>query len=133
MSRLLFVATFAFLAMALAGCDRGPVRHKVSGVVDLDGQPVVEGTLTFRPTDPNLPPEGAPIANGKYNVAIVAGTFKVEVFIQKKVPLGPGESSPYGDNKKIINGVPDHYNDNPPIADVKGSGEINFNLKSKKG
>lgn len=132
MSRLFFIAAFACFALVLVGCERGLVKHKVTGVVEMDGQPVPEGTLTFRPSDPNLPPEGAPIANGRYTVIIADGAFKVEVFIQKKVPLGPGESSPYNDNMKIINGVPQHYIDNPPTADVKGPGEIHFKLKSKR-
>jgi hypothetical protein len=76
--------------------------------------------------------EGVPIENGKYTVTIVAGSFKVEVFLPKKVPLGPGEAPPYGDGKEIINGVPEHYKENPPTAEVKGAGEINFKLTSKK-
>jgi hypothetical protein len=120
--------------LLIVGCDRGgPVKHKVHGVVELDKQAIAEAELTFLPDDKNLPPEGARVHDGKYEQMIAAGTYKVKIHAPKKVPLEPGEAAGTpGEKEKIINLIPEHYADHPPTAEVKGPGEINFRLESKK-
>jgi hypothetical protein len=124
----------AVLAIAvLGGCNQGLVKHKVSGAVELDGVLIADGDMTFRPTDPALPPEGARIIGGKYTVDIASGSYKVEFHATKKVPLLPGEESGAPDAKeKVVSIIPPHYESDRPPAEVKGPGEIHFKLSSKK-
>ena len=126
---LAFVCAVIFL-----GCGPGIAKHKVTGNVDIDGQPLTEGQLTFQPIDTKVPPEGTAIKGGKYSVDIAAGSYKVRVIATKKVPLAPGESTGTpGEKEKLVSIIPEHYHDqNSLTAEVKGPGEINFNMTSKK-
>jgi hypothetical protein len=133
MKSLFLMLAGGFWVLAAVGCGSGPVKHQVTGVVELDGEPVLEGDMTFLPKDKNLPPEGARILGGKYTVAITGGVYSVKINAPKKVALLPGETSAYGDKEKTINAIPAHYNDeNKLVADVKGPGQIDYKLTTKK-
>ncbi len=134
MKRLLVLFVCVWGAAA-AGCGKdGPVKHTVTGAVELDGVPLTEGDLTFLPKDKNLHPEGARIKDGKYAVAIRPGTYTVKIIgPTKKVPLEPGESSAYGDKEKVVNTVPAHYNEETTLTvEIKDDTPKDFKLTTKK-
>jgi hypothetical protein len=64
-------------AVAVAGCgDGGPKRHRVSGTVKYDGQPIPFGEVLFTPdgAKKNSGPQGfANIRDGKYDTALEGG------------------------------------------------------------
>jgi len=133
--RKLGAALVLLAGMALvSGCSSSIPKHKVTGSVEIDGQPVAEGQLAFQPTDSKLPAEGATVKDGKYSANLAPGSYKVKLTATKKVPLAPGEATGTpGEKDKLVSIVPDHYNDqNPLTAEVKGAGEIDFKLTSKK-
>jgi hypothetical protein len=122
----------ALLLITALGCKDGPVKYTLTGVVEIDGQAVEEGDMTFLPDDKEMSPEGARIQSGKYSVLIAPGAYTVKINAPKKVPLLPGETSAYGDKEKLINAVPEHYNEQGKLtANVKESTTIDFKLSSK--
>jgi len=71
------------LAVLLAGCGGSP-RLAVTGTVTLDGTPLKEGYIQFRPLPGTPgPTAGAEIVDGRFSIAeekgTFAGTFRVEI------------------------------------------------------
>jgi hypothetical protein len=66
--------------VALAGCNREPRTHPVTGSVTWNGQPVAEGIINFVADDMAVAPDSAKIVNGKYEARVKAGRKKVEIF-----------------------------------------------------
>src|SRR5262245_49366660 len=129
-----FLISACAIVFVFSGCSSGLRKHTVTGVVEIDGDPVPEGQLTFEPDDKKLPPEGAKITNGKYSVAIADGSYKVKIIATKKVPLAKGEAAGTpGETEKLVSIIPDHYNAQNPIkAEVKGASTVDFKLSKKK-
>jgi hypothetical protein len=76
----------AFLAVllglsALIGCDKrsGPPIVPVSGVVNLDGQPLPEGFLYFKTIETGAV-ERCDITNGEFKGKAQVGTRRVEIY-----------------------------------------------------
>lgn len=81
--------------LLLCGCDGGSGgRLTVNGSVSFAGEPVKEGSIIFRPTDPSQPDVSAAIADGVYQIPAQLGpkageyTVKVVAFRMKKDPRG---------------------------------------------
>ena len=125
------IFVFCCLTILFVGCSSGPTKYDVTGTVDVDGVTVNDGQVTFEPKDKGLRAD-APIKNGKYRVPVAAGSYQVKIFAQKKVPLEPGEpSGTPGEKEKIVNMMPQHYNDGQPLtAEIKGKATIDFKVKS---
>jgi hypothetical protein len=72
-----FVAALALAVGAIAGCsDDGPKRHRLSGSVTFDGQPIPYGDVLFTPDGAmkNTGPQGiAQIRDGKYDTRAADG------------------------------------------------------------
>lgn len=62
--------------MFLAGCDKST---SIQGRVTLNGKPVEEGTISFRPTDGKGPSAGGVIAYGEYSVPKASVGTKVVI------------------------------------------------------
>lgn len=70
-----------FVALAtLVGCgDRSPHLSTVTGTVTLDGVPIANGELTFRPVEAGVAPRAATVRDGHYRVELPPGRMLVEV------------------------------------------------------
>ena len=78
--------------LLLVGCERGPQRHALNGRVTLDGAPLVDGAISFRPEDGTPgPTAGGQITDGTFSIPAsvgpLAGHFRVEITASR-----PGES-----------------------------------------
>jgi len=68
--------------VVLVGCGSG--TSSVSGTVSLDGQPVKSGSITFVSTKSDAR-EGAVIQDGKFQVELPPGKYRLELSGQKVV------------------------------------------------
>ena len=78
------LATGLVVLLLAAGCERGPRRAAVSGLVLVDKEPLAEGTIQFYPTAGNDGPEvGEAIRDGRYSIpagrGVVVGKNKVVI------------------------------------------------------
>jgi hypothetical protein len=123
--------------LVAVGCGKGGGKYTVTGVIELDGQPVPEGSdITFESKDKNVASEGArTTAGGKYTVEISPGKYAVKIYAPKKVPLGPNDTPAYpGEKEKTVNMMPERYYDKTELsADIDGAKQIDFKLTTKKG
>ena len=55
-------------AMLLAGCGRGSNLRKVNGTVTLDGKPLPDAVVSFRPVEGGRQSSGRTDANGRYEL-----------------------------------------------------------------
>jgi hypothetical protein len=60
------------LALAIAGCNRGPQMAPVSGVVLLSGQPVEGAAVLFTPESGGRPADGVTDKEGKFTLQTFA-------------------------------------------------------------
>ena len=75
--------------LVLAGCGQGSQRQSLEGTVTLDGQPLSEGSITFRPQEGTSgPTAGGKISEGHFRIlpeqGTFAGTFRVEITASRK-------------------------------------------------
>jgi hypothetical protein len=122
------------LVIAACGCGGGPRLVPVSGQVKLDGQPLPDAQVTFRPDStevyPGPPSSGTTDADGRFTLrtadghdGAVVGPHKVRISLRAKAssanPDAPSaEKLPArysGDNTVLTFTVPE-----------KGTGEANF-------
>ena len=111
----------------------------MQGTVTLDGEPLAEGSISFRPLrGTQSPTAGASIKNGSFNidskVGLIAGIFRVEIMASRKT----GKKVP----DQITGGMVDEYEQYVPalyntestlIEEVTNGGknEFSFVLESK--
>jgi hypothetical protein len=120
--------------VALCGCPQSnPLdeRNGVSGIVKIDGTPLVEGTIAFDRGDGAVP-GSAEIKNGSYTLTarpglnkVIIRAFKVDPSIASKDPARPVDTR--------VNIIPEKYNDKTTLsADVTAEKKtFNFDLTSK--
>ena len=101
----------------------------------LDGKPLSEGLVTFRPAPETAGPEfSGEIADGEYRVvkSVLPGAYVVQVRSWQKT--GRTVKSPLGkDTEEIINIIPKRYassSDELSAVLAHGSNSINFDLKN---
>ena len=132
----------AMFGLCLLGCNSDN-RVAVTGVVNINGKPVDEGSINFSPIDGQGSSTGGKIENGKYalkgDAAVTPGKKRVSITAVQKTgrqipagqPLPPGtmidEVIPYSDlsemNQDLLLNV----------EVVAGrANELNFELKAKK-
>ena len=118
------------LTVLVAGCG-GPRSQPVNGTITLDGQPLAEGDITFRP-QPVLagsPGFNTPVKDGKYHLQVPPGANRVEITGTKLVP---GKLDPFG-NPMRVSVIPRRYSGETTLeAKVsEGSNTFDFRLTSK--
>jgi len=122
---------------SLLGCaeETGPQRASIRGTVTVDGVPVEEGMLQFRPTQGNSGPlTGSVIKNGEYHTpkskGPVLGLHQVEIRGHRRT--GRTIETRFGPAPETEPVVPEMYADGSPLVrDVKaGDNEFNFELSS---
>lgn len=93
-----------------SGCGNAD-RATVSGRVSVQGRPLAEGVVTFRPGLKTPGPEfSGDITGGEYHVEkdVLPGQYTVEVRSWKKT--GRIVKSPFGtDTEEIVNAIPERY------------------------
>ena len=131
---------FALLitSLCIAGCgskSTSPKCYPVSGKVNMDGQPIVEGDIILTPQDPGLGPDAGKIKDGKFAFPAKAGKKRVEIRASRDVP-GKTQKGAMGEELKVREQyIPVTYNANTQLtAEVNASGKSNkfdFDLHSK--
>jgi hypothetical protein len=134
------VAIVALVVAGAAGCGGGPDRLGVAGQVTLDGQPLPDGEIVFRPTATTQGPSVAgSIENGAYDIADergpVAGSYAVTITAERKTGrkikadiLGNATTDQYEQY------LPARYNDKTELtAEIAESrDDLDFELTSKQ-
>jgi hypothetical protein len=131
-----------FATLTCGGCSRsGPPRAAVAGKVLVDGQPLVEGSISFFPTEGTAGPSaGGVIHDGQYQIpraqGVVVGRNRVEIrgFRQTGKTVRdiwkPGESihervsalgPEYNDRSTLIRDI--QANDNQLDFDLPGTAD----------
>ncbi len=87
----------ACLLIPLAiGCgNSGPEEAVVTGLVQIDGQPIDKGSIQMLPTDGVGSAVSSEIQEGRYRLKIVPGKKRVEIHLSEKkgqIPARPGEA-----------------------------------------
>ena len=128
------------MIVGASGCGGGPERFTVGGQVTLDGQPLPDGEIVFRPTGATKGPTAAgSIDNGVYLIpearGPMAGSYTVSIEAERKTGkkiranmIGTATTDQYEQY------LPARYNDKTTLtADVTDSrDDLNFELTSKK-
>jgi hypothetical protein len=107
------------ILIAIAGCGKGGIpRAAVDGQVTLDGVPIANGSIFFRPTgNTKGMSAGGAITDGRYQLSAaegpVVGTNLVEIHCDRrtgrKVPVIVGDPRE-GMKDEVVEGVPERYN-----------------------
>ena len=116
--------------LTVAGCG-GPAGVVSTGTVTLDGKPVANGAIVFKPVEPGVSAEGSMIQAGKFRVVGKAGKRRVE--ISASAPP-PGTPDPPTGPVQFVEIVPDRYNTKTTLeVEVKESGPnaFTFDLESQ--
>ena len=132
MSSKLFVMAGVMLGIGLFGCGPASKLASITGTVNVNGQPVEKGSISFIPVDGSTQVTGAEIITGKYNSPIPIGESKVEIRVPKKTgskKLYDTPDSPIQDTFEEL--LPVKYNDSTELrfTAVKGSNKNNWDLK----
>lgn len=87
-------AVLAVWLAALAGCQRGPAVVPVSGIVEVDGQPLASGAITVVPAN-GRPASGTIGPDGRFTLSsfavgdgVVTGTHQVVVIAHEDLGAG---------------------------------------------
>lgn len=114
-------------ALLLAGCGpSGPTTYPVRGTVTFNGQNVLDGYITFSPTDVSQAPDAGPIHDGRFAFRAMAGPKRVEIqasrFVGPENPImGLRPREPY---------IPERYNIESTLeAEVTPNGENEFEFE----
>ncbi len=143
LSRTALAIAALALCPHLAGCgDGGPRLVPVTGVVTLDGKPVAEAGVLFKPAGPgDLPPATATTdAEGKFSLATLnkpgaaLGEYQVSVVKNKTTNVGEfGAVGPGGPKVEWV--VPQRYgipeNSGLKATVTEKDREFKFDLSSK--
>jgi hypothetical protein len=123
------------LALAATGCQREQPRGIV-GAVTLDGKPLDEAVILFVPLEPGQKKTGAPIVDGRYELAkevgILPGNYRVEV--ADNPPLNAATHRDAMQRKSSRRPFPHRYSTDSPLTlelTRDDDNEFNFELESR--
>jgi hypothetical protein len=126
--------TCAVLLLALmAGCEDGKIAL-VSGTVEVDGNPVESGSITFVPVDGQTPTAGGAIKDGRYTVRVPITTMKVSISVPRVVGMKKIYDTPNSPEMPItVEALPARYNEQTELKiEVKpGTNVYDFPLTSQ--
>lgn len=136
---------FFLSLLAASGCGSSPGRptgEAVEGTVTLDGSPLDQGLIQFKPEDPKALFASAEIANGKYSISRglgpQAGKYRVEINSPEGGPIvpstDPAKAMEQASAPPPKERIPARYNATSELtADIKSgaANPHNFDLKSK--
>lgn len=130
------------LALACPGCSSSDDQAGITGKVEIDGQPVAAGTITFLPqSGTSSPSAGAEIVGGTYRVPVERGpkpgAFRVQVSSNRKTGkrIPAGSPAPEGTLvDEVVEAIPPQYNRESTLTATLAAGENAFDcsLSTKK-
>ena len=128
--RRVTVSVLLGLLLSVTGC--GPGEVVVSGTVTLDGRPLEEGNIAFRPLPATATSEatGVPIQGGKYQLKVRPGRHRIEITATR---AAPGAKDPLGTAPAPKSIIPEKYNARSELTEEvrAGANEFNFALTSR--
>lgn len=71
--------------LSLAGCG-APAAYDISGTVTFEGVPIERGEISFVPTAPGQSPDGGPIEQGQFRLAVKPGDKIVQIRASRPLP-----------------------------------------------
>ncbi len=121
------------LCLCVCGCSKQKPAE-VMGHVLLDGEPLAEGVVTFRPKTPTVGPDfSGTVVGGEYRVPIrvLPGEYAVDVRAWKKT--GKQVKSPSGvETDEMVDAIPMQYwgpRTELSAQIVAGVNRVDFNLQ----
>jgi len=125
------------IASFFVGCsaESGPLEHTVSGTVNLDGQPLADGSILFVDPQGKIKSYYANIQGGAYRTEVQAGKWQVQISAYRKsktemIPNADGT----GEEPATEQYLPARYNEETTLeANVTagGANTFNFDLNSE--
>jgi hypothetical protein len=112
----------------------GPHLVSVAGTATFDGQPIGEGDIIFRSTDPAEHAYAGKIQDGSFSLSATPGTKRVEITASrvvegKFVEDNPGEKTPVRESY-----IPAKYNTDSELTieiPSRGARDLKFDLTSQ--
>ena len=104
-----------------------------SGSVTFDGQPLVDGAISFYPADQSVAPQGGRIRDGRFQLRCRPGKYRVEI-LASRPKEGAKELTP--GMTPLEQYIPAHYNDATSLeaeVSTKSRQEFTFDLLSGTG
>jgi hypothetical protein len=122
----------ATAALHAGGCSRRggmPPAYEVTGSVTVEGEPLVEGAISFDPADGKGSVYGGLIRNGAYSVKAAAGPKLVRILGMKKLGAVGPDGQPMASQF-----LPPRYNTKTEIKAVvePKRNDLSFELKTEK-
>jgi len=133
----------AWMAATIVGCKAEPEGAHITGSVTLDGAPIPQATIVFRPTGQLTGASTeAQVTDGKFDVrqaSGVLGVHRVEIYAHRPLanppptppgPLPPGQQPPATTQQYL----PEQYNRQSRLSFSVEPGEnvANFELSSRR-
>lgn len=127
MHRLPAIVCLGVLVVWSAGCSGGPRMRQVSGQVTLDGKPVPEGDILFKPAAGSLGPDAGRIRDGMFAFLAKEGKHRVEISASR---ILPGGARGAGGEPVPEEYIPERYHSNSELtAEVTSAGPNRFDFK----
>ncbi|MHC2065991.1 carboxypeptidase-like regulatory domain-containing protein [Bremerella sp. T1] len=128
--------TVAVLGIGLAGCNQDKTLGTIHGNVTYDGDPVKEGTISFRGVENGVSVSDELDSEGKFEITaaggIAPGTYQVFI-VPPEVEVSIGENVAPILKPKDMKDLPKEYRSirtTPLKADITtGENEVSFELK----
>ena len=128
-------------ALLVAGCggQSGPARGAVAGKVTVDGEPLKQGVISYRPTgETKGPSAGSEVKGGRYSIpresGPLAGKYRVEISAKKGTGKMIEVPEPAGTKMELtVEALPKKYNSETTLErEIKvGNNSHDFELQSK--
>jgi hypothetical protein len=124
--RYTLLVVFGALVLLSTGCDSR--KHRVTGTITFDDEPITEGYIAFIPEEGGQG-GGGKIANGRYTLLADRGRNRVEIHAVKKMTIIGPDGQPTEDKGGYI---PAKYNRETTLkTDITASTTLDFSLTSK--
>ena len=124
--------------LLVVGCGPSGDRRSLSGTVTLDGQPLAEGSIAFRPEyETDSPTGGGKIQDGKFAIksdaGLHVGSFRVEITASR--PTGQKTYDEMGNEiDEWAQYLPERYNSQSELtAEVTDGGPNEFDFPLETG
>lgn len=126
----IFLVLVGLSLMSGCGGSDGPETVSISGNVTLDGSPVMDGEIIFRPSGGSGRTDAAKIVNGEFEAEVVTGSKRVEIRAIREVEGAVEQTLETGEvGTEVEQYIPEKYNDKSELtADVEASGETVFDF-----
>ena len=115
------------LCALVCGCGDG--KCPVSGTVRFDGAPVADGTISFVPDDPSLPPDAGTIEDGQFYLLVEPGPKRVEIRASRPVRGNRPDDPDFANLREDY--IPSQYNTNTELREqivASGKNEFTYDL-----